>query len=142
MLYESFKEIRKLIENNLPEIKTTQWFNSQYDGTIYTTPVCFVEFPGRIPLEQVAGSEFRGEFGVRLHIVSGTRAGQDGSIIDDVIAEHERIAESALKLLEGRQIYMGKGQTTSLLPSGWQHYHGHKGFLITFVEFKGTGYGL
>lgn len=142
MLYESFKEVRKLFANNIPEIITTQWFNAQYEATIYASPVCFVEFPNRIPLEQITGSNFRGDFAMRIHIVSAAQGKQDNSIDDSIIAEHEAIAERAIEVLQGKQIYMGKGNTTRLIPSGWQHYHNYRGFLVTFLEFTATAYNL
>ena len=32
---------------------------------------------------------------------------------------------------------MKNDRTTSLIPTGWQHYHKYKGWMVTFVDFKG-----
>lgn len=134
MLYETFASVRKLLKS-IPEIKSVQWYNAQYDGTIYVSPIAFVEFPDRIPLDQVAGSVYRAKTALRIHIVSAIASGQDNSINDDVIQVHESIAQQALDTLNGKQVRMRENRTTSLIPSGWQHYHKYRGFLITFIDF-------
>jgi hypothetical protein len=141
MLYETFKALGRLI-GTVTEIQAVQWYNAQYEGIIYATPVVFIEFPNRIPLEQTAGAASRANFAVRIHIVSASQAMQDNSIPDDVIADHEAIAEKVLGVLQGRQIPVGTGLSTSLMPCGWQHYHAYRGFMVTFVEFEASAFGL
>lgn len=141
MLYESFKALRGHIET-ITEIQAIQWYNAQYEGVIYASPVVFVEFPSRIPLEQVTGGNFRANFAVRIHIVSASQAIQDNSIMDETIMGHEAIAEKVLKILQGKQLPMGAGRSTSLVPCGWQHYHAYRGFMVTFVEFEASAMGL
>lgn len=141
MLYESFKALRGHIEK-ITEVQGVQWYNAQYEGVIYATPVVFVEFPSRMPLEQVAGLNFRANFAVRIHIVSSSQALQDNSISDETIADHEAIAEKVFKVLNGKQLPMGGGRSTSLVPCGWQHYHAYRGFMVTFVEFEASAMGL
>ena len=135
MLYETFDSVRTLL-NAVPQLKTVQWYNAQYEGTIYVSPVAFVEFPERIPLDQVAGSVCRADFALRIHIVSACAAAQDGSIADNIIQEHEAIAVRVMDILQGRQIRMKESRSTSLVPSGWQHYHKYKGWMVTFVDFR------
>ncbi|RHR56608.1 hypothetical protein [Parabacteroides sp. AF17-28] len=136
MLYETFDSVRGLLKA-IPQLKTIQWYNAQYDGVIYVSPVAFVEFPERIPLDQVAGSVSRADFALRIHIVSACTAAQDGSISDNVIQDHEAIASQVQDILQGKQIRMVGSTSTSLVPSGWQHYHKYKGWMVTFVDFKG-----
>ncbi|RHO73411.1 hypothetical protein DW083_06075 [Parabacteroides sp. AF48-14] len=136
MLYETFDSVRELLKA-IPQLKTVQWYNAQYDGIIYVSPVAFVEFPERIPLDQVAGSVSRADFALRIHIVSACTAAQDGSISDNVIQDHEAIASQVQDILQGKQIRMAGSTSTSLVPSGWQHYHKYKGWMVTFVDFKG-----
>ena len=136
MLYETFDSVRDLLKA-IPQLKTVQWYNAQYDGVIYVSPVAFVEFPERIPLDQVAGSVSRADFALRIHIVSACTAAQDGSISDNVIQDHEAIAGQVQDILQGNQIRMAGSTSTSLVPSGWQHYHKYKGWMVTFVDFKG-----
>ena len=136
MLYETFDSVRGLLKA-IPQLKTIQWYNAQYDGVIYVSPVAFVEFPERIPLDQVAGSVSRADFVLRIHIVSACTAAQDGSISDNVIQDHEAIASQVQDILQGKQIRMVGSTSTSLVPSGWQHYHKYKGWMVTFVDFKG-----
>jgi len=137
MLYETFTTIREHMKQ-ITEIKAVQWYNAQYDGVIYTTPVVFIEFPSRIPLEQIAGKSFRANFAVRIHIVSASQALQDNSIPDETISGHEAIAGKVLEVLQGEQLPMGAGCSTSLVPCGWQHYHAYRGFMVTFVEFEAS----
>ena len=136
MLYETFDSVRELLKA-IPQLKTVQWYNAQYDGIIYVSPVAFVEFPERIPLDQVAGSVSRADFALRIHIVSACTAAQDGSISDNVIQDHEAIASQVQDILQGKQIRMAGSTSTSLVPSGWQHYHKYNGWMVTFVDFKG-----
>lgn len=135
MLYETFTSVRELLKA-IPELKSVQWYNAQYEGTIYVSPIAFVEFPERIPLEQVAGTISKADASLRIHIASAIAAGQDSSIPDNVIQAHEAIAERTLAILNGQQVRMKQSRTTSLIPCGWQHYHKYKGFLITFVDFR------
>lgn len=141
MLYESFKALSGHI-GTITEVQAVQWYNAQYEGVIYTTPVVFVEFAGRMPLEQVAGLDFKANFAVRIHIVSASQALQDNSISDETISDHETIAEKVLGILQGKQLPMGTGRSTSLVPCGWQHYHAYRGFMVTFVEFEASVMGL
>lgn len=136
MLYSTFDSVRTLL-SGITELKSIQWYNAQYDGTIYVSPVAFVEFPERIPLEQVAGTTSRADFALRIHIVSAVTAGQDSSIPDQVIRDHETIAGQVYDFLTGKQVTMKDCRTTSLVPTGWQHYHKYKGWMVTFVDFKG-----
>lgn len=136
MLYETFDSVRELLKA-IPQLKTVQWYNAQYEGVIYVSPVAFVEFPERIPLDQVAGSVSRADFVLRIHIVSACTAAQDGSISDNVIQDHEAIAGQVQDILQGKQIRMAGSTSTCLVPSGWQHYHKYKGWMVTFVDFKG-----
>lgn len=137
MLYETFDSVRTLL-SGITELKSVQWYNAQYEGTIYVSPVAFVEFPERIPFEQVAGTTNRADFALRIHIVSAVTAGQDSSIPDQVIRDHEAIAGQVYGCLMGKQITMKDNRTTSLIPTGWQHYHKYKGWMVTFVDFKAT----
>lgn len=137
MLYETFDSVRTLL-SGITALKSTQWYNAQYEGTIYVSPVAFIEFPDRIPLDPIAGTTCRADFALRIHIVSAVTASQDSSIPDNLIKEHERIAEQAMILLQGKQLRMKESRTTSLTPSGWQHYHKYKGWMVTFVDFKAT----
>lgn len=135
MLYETFDSVRTLLRA-VPELKTVQWYNAQYEGVIYVSPVAFVEFPEHIPLDQVAGLVSRADFALRLHIVSACTAAQDGSIADNIIQEHEAIAAQVMDILQGKQVRMRASTSTRLMPSGWQHYHKYKGWMVTFVDFK------
>lgn len=135
MLYETFTSVRELLKD-IPELKSVQWYNAQYEGTIYVSPVAFVEFPERIPMDQVAGTTFKADAALRIHIASAVAAGQDSTIPDNIIQAHEAIAEKTLAILNGQQVCMRDSRTTSLIPCGWQHYHKYRGFLITFVDFK------
>lgn len=137
MLYETFASVRTLL-SGIPALKSVQWYNAQYEGTIYVSPVAFVEFPDRIPFDPIAGTTCRADFALRIHIVSAVTASQDSSIPDNLILEHEAIAEQAMKLLQGKQVRMQTSRTTSLTPAGWQHYHKYKGWMVTFVDFKAT----
>ncbi len=69
MLYETFDSVRTKL-SGITALKSVQWYNAQYEGTIYVSPVAFVEFPERIPLEQVAGTANRADFALRIHIAS------------------------------------------------------------------------
>lgn len=135
MLYQTFTSVRSLLQA-IPELKAIQWYNAQYEGTIYVSPVAFVEFPDRIPFDPIAGTTFRADFALRIHIVSAVTASQDSSIPDKIVIEHEAIAEQAMTLLQGKQLRMKQSRTTSLTPTGWQHYHKYKGWMVTFVDFK------
>lgn len=134
MLYETFDSVREQLKT-VQGLKAIQWYNAQYEGTIYVSPIAYVEFPERIPLDQIAGTVCKANAALRIHIASAVVAGQDSSISDDIIQEHEIIAEQVLDTLNGKQLRMRQSKTTSLVPSGWQHYHKYKGFLITFVDF-------
>lgn len=136
MLYETFDSVRTLLSAGSPSLRSIQWYNAQYEGTIYVSPVAFIEFPDRIPFEQIAGTTSRANFALRIHIVSVCTASQDGSIPDNLILEHEVIAGQVLTALHGKQIRMQDNCTTSLVHTGWQHWHKYKGWMVTFVEFK------
>lgn len=135
MLYETFDSVRTLL-SGIPALKSVQWYNAQYEGTIYVSPVAFVEFPDLIPLQPIAGTVSRADFALRIHLVSAVTASQDSSIPDSLIREHEALAEQAMTLLQGKQVRMKESRTTSLVPCGWQHYHKYKGWMVTFVDFK------
>lgn len=137
MLYETFNSVRTLLAG-ITELKSVQWYNAQYEGTIYVTPVAFVEFPERIPLLPIAGTANRADFVLRIHIASAVAAQQDSSIPDQIIRDHEAIAQQVYDNLMDKQITMKNNRTTSLIPTGWQHYHKYKGWMVTFVDFKGT----
>lgn len=137
MLYETFNSVRTLL-SGITALKSVQWYNAQYEGTIYVSPVSFIEFPDRIPFEPIAGTICRADFALRIHIVSVVTAGQDSSIPDNLIQEHEAIAEQTMALLQGKQLQMKENRTTSLSPTGWQHWHKYKGWMVTFVDFKAT----
>lgn len=134
MLYETFNSVREQLKT-VQGLKAIQWYNAQYDGTIYVSPIAYVEFPERIPLDRIAGTAFKANAALRIHIASAVVSGQDSTIPDDIIQEHEAIAEQVLDALNGKQLRMRQSKTTGLVPSGWQHYHKYKGFLITFVDF-------
>lgn len=136
MLYETFDSVRALL-SVITDLKTIQWYNAQYEGVIYVSPVAFVEFPERIPLSQVTGTVSRADLALRIHIVSACTALQDGSIADNIIQEHEAIAEQVINTLQGKQIKLKASTSTSLVSTGWQHYHKYKGWMVTFVDFKG-----
>lgn len=137
MLYETFTSVRESLKD-IPQLRAVQWYNAQYDGTIYVSPVAFVEFPERIPLDRIAGTASKADIALRIHIASAVAAGQDSSIPDTVILDHEAIAERVLDTLNGKQVRMRQSRTTSLVPCGWQHYHKYRGFLITFVDFRAS----
>lgn len=138
MLYETFDSIRTLLSIGSPSLRSIQWYNAQYEGTIYVSPVAFIEFPDRIPLDRLVGTASRADLALRIHIVSACTASQDSSIPDNLIQEHEAIAGQVLTALRGKQIQMSDTRTTSLVQTGWQHWHKYKGWMVTFVEFSAS----
>jgi hypothetical protein len=119
-------------------IKGIEWYNVQYDSTIANTPRVFFEVPEKIDFSQKSKGKRSAPITIRLHVVTQAITSADGSIDDTVPEEHEVTAKlvknsiEAFKPLDGTEVL-----TSTLHLSGWQHFHKHKGWMVTFVEFSG-----
>lgn len=135
MLLNTFKDIREKL-SSIEEVKQIQWFNAQYDGIIHTSPVIFVEFPQKLPFDQFTKLSDRVLLTIRIHIVSAVVPGADNSIPDELIAQHEAIAQAAHQRLNGVFLNFRDVMTEPLKFGSYEHYHKYKGWMITFLEFS------
>lgn len=118
------------------ELEGIEWYNVQYEGSIAKTPRIFIEFPNRLPFDRVSKETKRTDLKIRLHIVTQALAGTDGAIPDSQVADHEDIAYLGLQALDKFKPTKADIPLSSPLQfSGWQHFHKHKGWMVTFVEF-------
>ena len=135
MLFNFYKDIRAKLQP-IPDLKAIDWFNNQYEGVIAVAPVIFIEFPKELKFDQASFDHRETTLIIRLHVVSAAVANQDGSIKDDVIQEHEAIAERAIKLVEAARITGVDGEMSRLIFTGYSHYHRHKGWMVTLLDFE------
>lgn len=138
MLYDIYTAIKAQI-NTADEdstIKGVEWYNVQYESTIPNTPRVFVEFPDRLNFDQLSKDARRADMTVRLHVVSQAMAATDGTVPDSQAQAHETTALLVKEAVENfTPEKTGAKLTTRLQLTGWQHFHKHKGWMVTFVEF-------
>lgn len=133
MFYQIYSQIR----DSLKGIETPlelQWFNSQYEGTIYKTPIAFIEFPERLSIAEAYKGGSRAPLLVRLHIVTTATMTQDGVINDEVILDHEALAIQVSKALNGLPIDFNGNPARPLSIVGWQHFQKWRGWMVTFID--------
>jgi hypothetical protein len=138
MLYNIYTAIKAQIDavDTANTIKGVEWYNAQYEGTIANTPRVFIEFPDPLNFEQLSKDARRSELLVRLHVVTQAMAATDGAVPDTQAQAHETTALLVLGAIDGfTPLKTGAKLTTRLELTGWQHFHKHKGWMVTFVEF-------
>lgn len=135
MLYQIFKAIKEQL-SVVNDLKDIQWFNNQYDTTIHTHPVAFIEFPEEFAPQQISNDLDEGSLAIRIHVVSKVISRIDNDIPDIAVQQNEDIAMAVKDNLNGfTPTYNGNQLSTRLKLSGWQHYHKYSGWMVTFVSF-------
>ena len=134
MLHKTFKDLKGRISAN-PNIKSVQWFNAQYDGTIHLDPAVFIEFPGLINVTPVTTAYASAEIPIKLHVATSLVSEQEGGAPEYAIAEHDALVAWIVLQLKGQKIAF-KGDSFSLEFKGFQYYQLHRGWLITFLNFS------
>lgn len=135
MYYQIYNQIKQHLKGLQTPIDV-QWFNAQYEGTIYKTPVIFVEFPDRLDIEQAVKSSSRASLMVRLHLVTQAITSTDGTVTDATVIEHEKQSTMVADCLQSLSITFNANPARPLSLSGWQHYQKWKGWMVTFIEFS------
>lgn len=136
MLYEIYTSVKTRLSTILG-LKGVEWYNVQYESAIATTPRVFIEFPEALSFVSVSKEARRTPLKLRLHVVSQAIALTDGTVDDQTAADHEVVATSVQTTIEGFVPVNGSAKqlTSPLRLGGWQHFHKHKGWMVTFVEF-------
>lgn len=124
-IYESISE--RLASLELP----VEWYNVQYEESMIHDAGFFVEFPDRIPIDELSKDAMRAPVKIRLHTYSKALRTNDG-IPAETIQDHEKKAKDARDLLRN---WAPEG-CKKLNWTGWQHWHRWKGWMVTFVEFE------
>lgn len=135
MLYPIYKAVEAELKK-IPELKDVQWYNAQYEGTIHTHPVAFVEFPDEVDIDHVSKSLEEGFVRIRVHVASKVIGRMDTAVPDIAIQQNEDIATEVKGHLKGLVPVWGAQVATRLKWVGWQHYHRWKGWMVTFVSFE------
>lgn len=138
MLYDIYSAIKTRLNaaDTGSELKGIEWYNVQYEGSIPTTPRVFIEFPEKMSFDQVSKQTRRTPLRVRCHVVTQALSGTDGVIADTLPLDHEDKAYLVLDALDKfTPEKAGIALTSPMQFSGWQHFHKHKGWMVTFVEF-------
>lgn len=140
MLYPIYTAIEQQLSTadtgNL--LKGVEWYNVQYEGTIASTPRVFVEFPEKLTFDQISKQQRRTPIRVRLHVVSQAITSSDGTIDNSVPQQHEQTAQMVLNAIDKfTPTADGNALSTPLRFNAWQHFHKHKGWMVTFIEFEG-----
>ncbi len=74
---------------------------------------------------------------LRLHVVTQAIASADGTVTDATAQAHEATALLVMNAIDGfTPEKTGAKLTTRMIFAGWQHFHKHKGWMVTFVEFN------
>lgn len=135
MFYQIYSQIKDSLKG-IEEPLTVQWFNAQYEGTIYATPAVFIEFPERMDIAAAYKGGSRAPLLVRLHIVTTATMTPDGLISDEVILDHEALAIQVSKALNGLPIKFNGNPARPLSIVGWQHFQKWRGWMVTFIELS------
>lgn len=138
MLYEIYNAIKTELTKpgNGLGLKGVEWYNVQYESTITSTPRVFVEFPEKLVFDHISKSNRRTPLRVRLHVVTKALTSTDGTVTDTAAQQHESTATAVYEALERFQpTAEGEALCSHMLLSGWQHFHRHMGWMVTFVEF-------
>jgi hypothetical protein len=135
-IYKAIKQQLNTADEDLV-LKGIEWYNVQYESTIASTPRIFVEFPDPLKFDHVSKEMKRTPVKIRLHVVTQALTGTDGTIPDTMVAAHEVTANFALDTLKRFVPKLGEVALTSPFDfTVWQHWHKHKGWMVTFVEFE------
>ncbi len=138
MLYDIYTAVKNRLNTSdtESELKGIEWYNVQYEGSIPTTPRVFIEFPEKLSFDQVSKQMRRSPMRVRAHVVSQAIAGADGAVSDTIALDHEDVVYLVLEALDKFTPEKADIALTSPFQlSGWQHFHKHKGWMVTFLEF-------
>ena len=138
MLYDIYNAVKSEITaaDRDSEIKGVEWYNVQYEGSIASTPRVFIEFPEAIQFAMVSKDLRRGPLKLRLHVVTQAISGADGTIADTTAQDHEDIAYLVFQAIDKfTPLKASIALTSPLQFTTWQHFHKHKGWMVTFVEF-------
>lgn len=138
MFYDIYSAIKGQIATADEDstIKGVEWYNAQYEGTIANTPRVFIEFPDKLPFDQISKEARRTDMLVRLHVVTQAIASADGTVPDSTAQTHETTAMLVMNAIDNFTPEKdGAKLTTRLIFNGWQHWHKYKGWMVTFVEF-------
>jgi len=134
MYYPIYKAIEAELKK-IPELKDVQWYNAQYEGTIHTHPVAFVEFPDPLEMDKISKTLSEGEVLIRVHVTSKVISRHDTAVPDIAIQQNEEIATQVKDNLNGLVPVWGAQVASRLKHVEWQHYHRWKGWMVTFVSF-------
>ncbi len=140
MLYDIYTAVKTQITaaDEDSEIKGIEWYNVQYEGSIANTPRVFIEFPESIQFAMVSKDLRRAPLKLRLHVLTQAISGADGVIADTTAEDHEDIAYLVFQAIDKYTPLKATIALTSPLQlTAWQHFHKHKGWMVTFVEFEG-----
>jgi hypothetical protein len=138
MLYDIYSAVKIQLNtaDTEGELKGIEWYNVQYEGSIPNTPRVFIEFPDRLPFDQVTKQTRRAPLKIRCHVVTQALVATHGEIPDALAQEHEDTVYLVLDALDKfTPDKAGIKLTSPLQFSGWEHFHKHKGWMVTFVEF-------
>lgn len=139
MFYKTFKAVQA----ELSQINTlcgVQWFSNQYENTIYQSPIVFVEFPDTIDLKAICGNDMCVPCAMRLHVLSSSSSGTDGSVEDQVIIDHEALVMRIIEMLQGKQLPFTYGVTTGVTPAKYRSIQNITGWQCTLVDFTMQGF--
>ncbi len=136
MLYPVFLNVKAVLLNAISNVEHIEWFNDQYNGTIHTTPIIFVEFPEELRFQTLAGANQQAELVVRIHVVSKAVANQAGGILPAVLVAHEEINHAVFEALH-RLDYIPNGTIVhnALTRVALQHHQYLQGWLVTTQDF-------
>jgi len=136
MFYNIYTAVKNQLTTQIAALKGVEWYNVQYEGAIASTPRVFVEFPEKLEISQLTKQTRRAPLRMRLHVVSVAVASHEGVIPDSTAQEHETIALAAKDAIDKFTPLSGAEKlTTPMQLTGWQHFHKHKGWMVTFLEF-------
>lgn len=127
--------VRPRAEGCLQDI---QWFNAQYEGTIHTAPVVFVEF-APLDLSERTKQTDETEIRIRLHVVTEVMDESDGDVWDADVERHERLAHHVVEALTNWRIDFEGKETRPLRVARWEHHHKYNGWMVTLIDLKTKG---
>lgn len=128
----------KVIPSPDAELQDIKWFNNQYEGTILTAPVLFIEFSPLVINRRTKQTNTT-DITIRLHVVSKIVVDSDGDIPDTDVFRHESLAYRVLSLVEDVSLPFLEGMTRSLRVAGWEHSYKYKGWMVTLIDLKTKG---
>jgi hypothetical protein len=130
----------RLIEN--AAIKLVTWYNNQdAEGILHTTPAVFIEFPDAMAIQQLQGQYQQTPLTIRLWLITKILSQADGSVSDELMQDHETLAQDIYNRLHLKRVILGGfNVTNSFVRTQCELDMSNPGIVITKQDFECMAY--